>query len=31
MSLFFNVSIEEVNFIKTSFEIMPTFLSNIHD
>ncbi|CAD8106810.1 unnamed protein product [Paramecium sonneborni] len=31
MSLFFDTSIEEINFIKSSFEIMPAFLSNVHD
>ncbi|CAD8120890.1 unnamed protein product [Paramecium sonneborni] len=31
MSLFLNVSIEDANFIKNSFQIMPLFLSNVHD
>ncbi|CAD8096309.1 unnamed protein product [Paramecium primaurelia] len=31
ISLFFDAQIEEVNFIKTSMEMMPQFISNVHD
>lgn len=31
MSLFFEVSVEEINFIRTTTEILPPFISGIHD